>query len=89
MALSPETVQPVVAGVLANELISKVVDNTNPADWAAVLGEAASYGLSEDALVSATRKDPQLVEFAQRYARERRAASVRAEELALRLTRLR
>ena len=86
MALSPEAVQSVIAGVLADELIPKLLDDTNPTDWSAITAEAAGHGLSEDALVAATRRDPKLVEATQRYARERRAASIRAEELALRLT---
>jgi hypothetical protein len=85
MALSPEAVQSIIAGVIADELIPKLLDDTDPTDWPAVTAQAAGHGLSEEALVAAHR-DPELVEATQRYARERRAASLRAEELALRLT---
>jgi hypothetical protein len=86
MALSPEAVQSIIASVIADELIPKLLDDIDPADWQVVTAEAAGHGLSEEALVAATHRDPTLVEATQRYARERRAASLRAEELALRLT---
>lgn len=86
MALSPEAVQSIVAGVIADDLVPKLLDDTDPTDWQAVTAKAAGHGLSEEALVAATHRDPELVEATRRYARERRAASLRAEELALRLT---